>query len=179
MKNPLTFFKNKSINLFTSGSKSLSRDALIVLQKLQSIEGEFRQERVLNILRDVKPDTFMELIANAYIMQNYKPGRRSRDYEKNKGYTFHKDGNTFLICASQNREIVDLIDVGDFITQVREMGVIGIFVHTARTSQFVLNFIKNTRIQIVSGENLVTLICPYKSVDFKTKEVAPQLMYGS
>jgi len=179
MRNLLKFLKNSYTNLFLSGGRKPSKQALSVLQKVQSIAGEFKQERVLNILREVDFKVFRELIAIAYQRQNYRLGSRPRNKDKNRYDTFYKDGNTFLICCNQNRETIELVDVADFNSLVRERGVIGVFIHTARTSQYVLNMLQNTRIAIVSGEDLVTMMGPYKSVNMISTREKPQLMYGS
>lgn len=175
MKGILTSLKNRSINLFLKNpSGERSKEAAIALATLRKFQGDFRQERVLTSLRSLDQSVFRELLMKAYGELGYLVKASAFYSGELINEIIDPQGLRYFVKANQVTEADEVTGLADFIQLVEEKKVIGFFIHTGRTSGHLSNIVKETRVEIVSGDKLVTLVGPYQSAPVLKSEIFPQ-----
>lgn len=128
-----------------------ARRSLAVLATIQEPGRKFAY------LRKVDPFVFEEMILEAYEQRGYRVKRNHR-YTGDGGIDgrVYLDGQLHLIQAKRYAGHITAAHVREFYQLVTANGCKGLFVHTGRTSRYLVR--GNERVTIVSGQQLLELL---------------------
>jgi restriction system protein len=158
----LTFIRSFTYRLTLSKEHRYKQEAADkVLLKLKSFKGDFREARIINYLRKIDPFVFEELLLTALEKAGHEVKRNKR-YTADGGIdgVVYRHGKKIYIQAKCYSDHIRLADVNEFIDKVSRHDVQGLFIHTGRTGDGVWKTLLGSRVEIISGNKLVSLITP-------------------
>jgi restriction system protein len=136
------------------------RKASVILVKIRQFQEPHRRARIISYLRKVSPYVMEEMVLTAFESVGLRI-RRSRRYSGDGGADgrVYRNNRSYLVQTKRYRGHIDVQDVRDFEqTIARENAVGGFFVHTGRTGRASWACINRSRIRILSGDRLLSLL---------------------
>lgn len=132
-------------------------DAEYKLKKLKEIEGFSAQ--ISFIRKAVNPYVFEEMILTALDRKGYKIKRGTR-YSHDGGLDGKVviNGHLHFIQAKKYAGYVNPTHISEFIDLCENHGAKGLFVHSGKTGQLSKSILSNTRVKLISGEVLLSLM---------------------
>lgn len=130
-----------------------------ILRKLNDLQQDNQQARILSYLKKIDPYVFEELILCAFEKKGYTIKRGER-YSGDGGVDgkIYKNHQLYLIQAKRYKNYIKKQHVIDFIDIVQKNNAFGFFIHTGKTSSEIFKLVKDSNISIISGHRLIDLI---------------------
>jgi restriction system protein len=136
-----------------------------IIEKLNSFQGQYKNQQILTYLRKIDPYVFEELLLSAFELKGFKI-IRNKSYSGDGGLDGMIDTKEGLILIQAKRysNVIKRAQLEDFSCLIAKKKAIGgYFVHTGKTAVKNYQEYKNSNIKIISGEKLIDIILRTKS----------------
>lgn len=131
-----------------------------VITKLNTFNGPYKNQKVLTYLRKIDAYVFEELVLSS-LEQRGCLIIRNKSYSRDGGLDgqFMLNGSLYLVQSKRYTGQVKTSHILEFVNLIKERRCVGgYFIHTGSTAGKSLSNYKNSKVKIISGDSLVSLI---------------------
>lgn len=156
----ITFFRPMVRKIRNHRHSRNIRRAAVILTKIRKFRGEHSRARIMAYLRKVSPYVMEELVLTAFESIGIRV-RRSRRYSGDGGADgcIFWNNHSYLVQTKRYRGHIDVQHVRNFERTIgKENAAGGLFIHTGRTGRASWDCLKGSRIRILSGDHLLSLL---------------------